>query len=143
MKTCPMRNYILLLQSSFFLSLCSFQVAAQQQADTTVVWKLFEIQELQEQLSKSGKPWLPFLDVNTLSCGIYALSKGGEDKQSPHRQDEVYYILEGKASIKVGEEVGPAKAGSVIFVKAGIPHQFIDIEEDLKVLVFFSAASPK
>jgi quercetin dioxygenase-like cupin family protein len=34
------------------------------------------------------------------------------------------------------------KAGSVVYVRAHADHRFFNIEEELKVLVFFSAADP-
>ncbi len=95
---------------------------------------------LEKQLSESGRPYLPFLRVPTLSSGLYKLPKGGEDKQQPHTQDEVYYVIAGKAVLSVGEEETLVKPGSVIFVRAGVEHRFHSIEEDLQVLVFFSAA---
>lgn len=110
---------------------------------TEKAWQAFEMKDLQKQLEESGKPWLPFLDVSTLNCGVYSLARGAEDKQSPHKQDEVYYVLEGEATLEVDNESIPATMGSVIFVKAGAVHRFLNIEKDLKLLVFFSTAEPK
>ncbi len=131
-----MKHLFLLLLG---LTLTCYSVNAQQKEEANMSWKSFEIEDLKDQLTSSQKPWLPFLKVESLSCGLYSLAKGSEDKQSPHSQDEVYYVLEGKASFVVGEEKSTAKKGSVIYVKAGEPHRFYDITEDLQVLVFFSA----
>ncbi|MDN5200937.1 cupin domain-containing protein [Fulvivirgaceae bacterium BMA10] len=106
-------------------------------------WEAFELHELTEQLNASSKRYLPFLNRNTLSTGIYKLTKGAEDKQQPHDEDEVYYILEGKATIDVDGERREVKEGSIIFVKAKVPHKFVDIKEDIKILVFFSSAESK
>ena len=110
---------------------------------TEKAWQSYEMQDLLKQLEQSGKPWLPFLDVSTLNCGVYSLAKGSEDGQSPHKQDEVYYVLEGEATLEVNGENIPATRGGVIFVKAGVVHRFVHIEKDLKLLVFFSAAESK
>jgi mannose-6-phosphate isomerase-like protein (cupin superfamily) len=62
------------------------------------------------------------------------------DQQQPHSEDEVYYVLKGKAWFRSGEErlaVGP---GSLIFVERFAEHRFYDITEDLAVLVFFAPA---
>jgi quercetin dioxygenase-like cupin family protein len=32
----------------------------------------------------------------------------------------------------------PVRSGSILFVEAGVEHRFHQIEEDLKVLVFFA-----
>lgn len=100
----------------------------------------FSLEELQAQMKESGRPWLPFLKVPTLSTGIYSLKVGATDRQQPHDQDEVYYVLKGKAKFEAGDEKANLKPGSILFVKAHVSHRFYDIEEDLEVLVFFSAA---
>jgi quercetin dioxygenase-like cupin family protein len=44
--------------------------------------------------------------------------------------------------LEVGEQRTPAVPGAVLFVAAGAEHRFVEIEEDLEVLVFFSKAAP-
>ena len=104
-------------------------------------WALFEEKELLEKLKDSGKPWLPFLNNATMSCGIYRLEAGAEDGQQPHKLDEVYYTLSGKARFRVNGAEMAVSPGTILFVEAGAEHQFYDITEDLKLLVFFSKAS--
>ena len=57
------------------------------------------------------------------------------------------FILSGQGSFESGEgetaKVTQVKEGSVVFVKAGVKHRFLDIEEDLHTLVFFSTAKVK
>ncbi|MDN5215368.1 cupin domain-containing protein [Fulvivirgaceae bacterium BMA12] len=140
-----MKKLIFVLTTASIVLLGALQLKSQKRMleQNEKVWQAFEMQDLQNQLKQSGKPWLPFLDVSTLNCGLYSLAKGATDHQSPHEQDEVYYVLEGSATLEVGEEKIVAKEGSVIFVKARAPHRFVDIEKDLKVLVFFSTAESK
>jgi quercetin dioxygenase-like cupin family protein len=47
-------------------------------------------------------------------------------------------VLEGRASLRVGEEERQVTAGCVVNVDAGVEHGFHGIEEDLRVLVVFS-----
>ena len=101
-------------------------------------WQIFEEADLLTQRAQLDGPYLPFLNESSLSMGIYELEVGATDKQNPHDQDEVYYVLEGKATIKVEGELIPVKKGSTVFVKAHANHSFIDIEDTLKLLVFFS-----
>jgi mannose-6-phosphate isomerase-like protein (cupin superfamily) len=100
----------------------------------------FDISALIERNRQAGKPWLEFLRVPDLSAGIYRLPAGGEDKQQPHTEDEIYFVLEGRASFKAGDKVTTVQPGSVLFVEAQLDHRFVDITEDLTVLVVFGPA---
>lgn len=88
----------------------------------------------------SLKLYREFLRVPAMSAGIYSLPAGAQDPQKPHAEDELYYVLQGKARMQVGSEDQPVQAGSVIFVEASLDHRFYDILEDLAVLVFFAPA---
>jgi mannose-6-phosphate isomerase-like protein (cupin superfamily) len=100
----------------------------------------FEIGQLIEQQSQAGKAYLEFLRVPSLSMGVYRLPAGGVDPQSPHTEDEVYYVVSGRAQIRVGDEDQAVSGGSIVFVAAHVPHRFHSIAEDLTVLVFFAPA---
>ncbi len=63
---------------------------------------------------------------------------GSTDRQRPHQEDEVYYVIGGRAVIRVADEDRPVQAGSLVFVEAHVEHRFHDIEEDLRVLVFWA-----
>jgi mannose-6-phosphate isomerase-like protein (cupin superfamily) len=63
-----------------------------------------------------------------------------EGRQKPHREDEIYYVVRGRAHFKAGSEDREVSAGSVIFVAAQVGHCFYDIAEELAVLVFFAPA---
>ena len=112
--------------------------AAAQAADVKAV-EVFAISEWLDKQAASGKPWLPFLKVPSLYCGMYVLKAGAEDGQNPHKDDEVYYVESGRGKIRVNGEDNDAVPGGIIFVKAGATHKFHSIEEDLKLLVFFSS----
>jgi mannose-6-phosphate isomerase-like protein (cupin superfamily) len=47
-------------------------------------------------------------------------------------------VISGRATIRVAGEERVVKAGSLVFVAAGVEHRFHDIEEDLRVLVFWA-----
>jgi mannose-6-phosphate isomerase-like protein (cupin superfamily) len=94
------------------------------------------------ELAPSARPWTQFLDESTLRTGVYRLAKGATDGQQPHDQDEVYHVVSGKAVLEAGEERFPVGPGSVAFVRREIPHRFVEIEEELVLLVFFSTAVP-
>lgn len=100
----------------------------------------FDTNELDQSRSKLGKRYFEFLRIPAMSAGVYVLPKGGADPQSPHREDELYYVVRGRARMKAGEEDNAISAGTVIFVGANVGHRFYDITEELVVLVFFAPA---
>lgn len=57
-----------------------------------------------------------------------------------HREDEAWYVLDGKMTFYVGEEVLEATTGSFVFAPRGIPHTFTVDAEPTRVLVFASPA---
>ena len=103
--------------------------------------QVFELLDIIKQQSRSGKPYFEFLRIPDLSMGVYQLLVGDTDIQSPHTEDDVYYVVEGKAKIKVADEDRDVKASSLIHVTKNIVHRFHSIEEDLIVLVFTSTGS--
>jgi mannose-6-phosphate isomerase-like protein (cupin superfamily) len=100
----------------------------------------FEITHLEEQRGQAGKLYLEFLRVPAMSAGVYVLPAGSTDPQTPHKEDEMYYVVRGRARMRVGSEDHAISAGSVIFVTANVEHRFHDIAEELAVLVFFAPA---
>jgi mannose-6-phosphate isomerase-like protein (cupin superfamily) len=73
-----------------------------------------------------------------LSFGTYLLPAGGVDNQSPHTEDEIYVVTAGRARIVTPDGSADVGPGSVIFVPAHEEHRFVDITEDLALLVFFA-----
>lgn len=102
--------------------------------------KALALADLQNQAVEAGQRYLEFLRAPALSMGLYRLKEGETDPQTPHKQDEVYYVLAGKAQFKVGEETHPVLPGAIFYVEAGTPHKFIEIKQFLEVLVFFAPA---
>ncbi|MET9606435.1 cupin domain-containing protein [Streptomyces sp. NPDC006512] len=100
--------------------------------------KAFRLDELEAERAANDGAYLQFLRERNMSAGLYALDAGQSDPQQPHLQDEVYYVVSGRASITVGEETTVVANGSVVYVPAGVPHRFHHITEPLKVLVVFS-----
>ena len=100
----------------------------------------FAISEIDAQRAKSGKLYREFLRVPAMSAGLYVLPAGAIDPQHPHHEDEMYYIVRGKARFRAGEKDQDIFAGSVLYVAADVEHRFYDISEELAVLVFFAPA---
>lgn len=100
----------------------------------------FEISDLMTRRASSGKLYLEFLRVPAMSMGLYTLPAGGVDPQSPHAEDEAYYVISGRGQIFVGGEDRPVQPGSLVFVAAGVDHHFHSITDELQILVFFAPA---
>ncbi len=84
--------------------------------------------------------WVEHLAVPALSVGTYCVPAGGQDTQTPHTEDEVHVVTGGRARITTLERSADVGPGSVIFVPAGEEHRFVDVTEDLALLVVFGPA---
>ena len=65
---------------------------------------------------------------------------GATDPQTPHHEDEMYYVIRGRGRFRAGDEDAEFSAGSLLFVAAEVEHRFYNIAEELAVLVFFAPA---
>ncbi|MGB6676262.1 MAG: cupin domain-containing protein [Terriglobales bacterium] len=102
--------------------------------------QFFNIADTEKLREQSGKRYLEFLRVPAMSSGLYVLPAGSTDLQSPHQQDELYYVVRGRARMRAGSDDHAVSEGSVIFVAAEAEHRFYEITEELMVLVFFAPA---
>lgn len=100
----------------------------------------FEFSQLIPQHQSANKLYLEFLKVPDLSMGLYILPAGGTDPQSPHTEDEVYYVVSGRGKIRVADEDRNVQAGSIVYVGKNVEHKFHSIQEELQVIVFFAPA---
>ncbi len=100
----------------------------------------FTLSKLLAAREQSGELYHEFLHVPAMSAGVYQLAAGSSDPQEPHTEDELYYVVQGRAQIRVGNEDKVVEAGSLVFVAANVEHRFHTIKEDLTVLVFFAPA---
>lgn len=100
----------------------------------------FTLPDLIAARELSGELYHEFLHVPAMSAGVYQLAVGSVDPQEPHTEDELYYVVQGRAQIQVGDEDTIVEAGSLVFVAANVEHRFHTIQADLTVLVFFAPA---
>jgi mannose-6-phosphate isomerase-like protein (cupin superfamily) len=106
-------------------------------------WEAFDLARLVAKCeARTTTPYLEFLRVPQLSCGIYSLAAGSKDTQSTHDEDEVYLVLKGTGTLVVDEEEVALSEGSIVYVPADVPHEFVKIEESLALLVFFGSGGP-
>lgn len=100
----------------------------------------YHVNELQQARNQKAKLYLEFLRVPSLSAGLYELAAGSDDRQQPHSEDKLYYVVGGQAMIHVAGEDQAVSAGSIIYVPAHAEHKFHTITADLSLLVFFAPA---
>ena len=105
-------------------------------------WQDFDLAQIVERAEAQEAPYLEFLRVPQLSCGIYSLTAGSSDTQTTHDEDEVYCVLKGRATVRLGDEVKHLGPGSILYIPADRDHAFTEILEDLSLLVFFGSGGP-
>jgi mannose-6-phosphate isomerase-like protein (cupin superfamily) len=52
-------------------------------------------------------------------------------QQTPHAQDELYFIIRGRGFLLHDNKRDPFESGDIVFVAAGTEHQFEDTSDDL------------
>ena len=102
-------------------------------------WQVFDLESVKSRLTGKEVEYLEFLNVPALNCGIYFLAAGSTDMQAPHDDDEVYFVLSGKARMKLADQERDVGPGSLLYIGATTEHSFFEIKEDMTLLVMFAA----
>ena len=79
--------------------------------------RAFEMRGLLDRRRKARKRYSEFLRVGSFSSGVYALKARETIPPKPHNEDELYYVVEGRAMIQVADEerkVGPGHWSSFL-----------------------------
>ena len=87
-----------------------------------------------------GVHWVEHLRVHALSLGTYSIPAGAVDDQEPHTEDEVYVVVSGRGAFEAGGQRVDVRPGTTLFVPAEEEHRFVDVTEDLAVIVVFAPA---
>lgn len=77
----------------------------------------------------------PMMEHGSMVVRFYAPE--GEDKQTPHDQDEVYVVVSGSGKFINGDQEYLFGPGDVLFAPAGAEHRFVDFSEDFETWVIF------
>lgn len=83
-------------------------------------------------------PFVKLMGHGTMSVEYYAPVKA--DKQTPHKQDELYIIAAGSGTFNRAGEKTLFSPGDVLFVPAGMEHRFEDFTDDFATWVIFYGA---
>jgi mannose-6-phosphate isomerase-like protein (cupin superfamily) len=61
----------------------------------------------------------------------------GHDPQTPHAQDEIYLVAQGRGIFDNGATRREFQVGDLLFAPAGSPHRFENFTDDFAVWVIF------
>ncbi len=103
-------------------------------------WKIFQLDDLLSRVEGSEPCFLEYLRMPGLTSALYHLPAGAKDMQAPHLEDEIYFVVSGKATLRVGDAEKEVSSGSILYVRATEEHSFFNISEDLTLLAFFGKA---
>ena len=70
----------------------------------------------QQAATKSEQAWLEFLNVPSLSMGVYHIPAGTNDREThdPHDRDEIYVGISGKGRLTADGEQSDVAAGAIV-----------------------------
>jgi mannose-6-phosphate isomerase-like protein (cupin superfamily) len=83
----------------------------------------------------TGEPFIEAMRHGTMSVEVFA--PRGEDAQSPHEQDELYFVVSGAAEFWHEGATTPVATGDVLFVAAHDRHRFAKMTDDFVTWVVF------
>ena len=75
------------------------------------------------------------LKHGTMSVELYAPKD--TDPQTPHEQDELYFVQSGNADFYMAGNTEKCQAGDCLFVPAGVEHRFLNFTNDFVTWVVF------
>jgi mannose-6-phosphate isomerase-like protein (cupin superfamily) len=82
-----------------------------------------------------GERFVEAMAHGSMSVELYA--PVGSDPQSPHKQDELYFIHSGSGTFRLGDVRLPFEPGTCFFVPAGMEHRFEHFSADFAAWVVF------
>lgn len=82
-----------------------------------------------------GAPFATVMAGGTMSVEIFA--PRGVDLQTPHTQDELYFVQRGTGEIVINGQRFEAAAGDAFFVAAQVEHRFENFSKDFVTWVVF------
>jgi mannose-6-phosphate isomerase-like protein (cupin superfamily) len=82
-----------------------------------------------------GERFVSAFAHGTMSVELYAPID--YDPQTPHAQDELYFIHSGSGELVIASDRHPFQPGTVFFVPAGVDHRFENFTSDFSTWVVF------
>jgi len=92
-----------------------------------------------EKMQKIG-----LLETDRMFFDLYCLKPGQAQKVHRHTDsDKVYYVLSGRAAVRIGEEESELRPGQAVLAPSGFDHGVANrAQEPLRLLVFMAPKPP-
>jgi mannose-6-phosphate isomerase-like protein (cupin superfamily) len=91
--------------------------------------------DLIERLEQEDTDYVEVLTEDSLSVELAQYPN--PEPKTPHKTDELYFIISGSGTVQVGDERYAVDEGDVVYVKQGVEHDFFDIDDEITALVIF------
>ena len=83
---------------------------------------VISLHDAKQAHAAAGGAYHQFFEVPEMSAGLYTLPAGGSDGQAPHLEDEIYYVISGRAQVQIGDRHTLVESGATIFVAREVEH---------------------
>ena len=83
----------------------------------------------------TGEPFATAFRHGSMSVELFA--PAGADLQTPHSQDELYFVHSGSGEFVLAGERHGFSPGTCFFVPAGVEHRFEEFSQDFSAWVVF------
>ncbi len=92
--------------------------------------------DLVTELNQADADYLEVLSEDSMSVELARYPNPAP--KTPHKEDELYFIISGSGMVHVGSETYGVEEGDVVYVEQGCEHDFFDIDEEITALVVFT-----
>jgi quercetin dioxygenase-like cupin family protein len=83
-------------------------------------------------------------DSERMFCDVYCFEPGQEQTAHSHAgSDKIYYVIEGVADVRIGEETRRLEAGGVAHASPEVAHGVVNPGPGRLALLVFMAPKPK
>lgn len=90
----------------------------------------FDINEYIKNIAKSTSYYHTFINRDNLAAGVLRLDSGEEDTQSPHENDEIYYVVRGDGFLNIAGKDYPISEAKAYFVGKNIITNFMGTKKN-------------
>ncbi|MDH3278212.1 MAG: cupin domain-containing protein [Nitrosopumilus sp.] len=95
-------------------------------------------QYLEALKKKTGdEKFKTFVRGEKLSMGIQLLKKGDDYGEPAHKNGEIYYIVKGHATLKIGKKDYEVSPGMAMHIPPKVIHRFYNVKKELVFLFIF------
>lgn len=98
-------------------------------------FKVSPDEALKQLLEQSELPFTVVMKHGTMTIEYFAPQE--VDTQTPHKQDEIYIVINGHSKFHRDGENISCRKGDILFVPAGMEHYFENFSDDFATWVIF------